>query len=206
VSTRDEEFSELLREALRLEKRAPVTEADVEEFLSAPGDDDPESVERVRALAVERAFLLVHRRPVRQILDFPSPSFGAWITAARKKARLPRRQVAMVLKQDPGFMERLESGETPPWHCDADTVAALVKLYRVNINAVERLIRSTDGSELPPAPPPSRVEPRGDGMQTYMVDRSGGYPNPELRPEVVQWLSELRAALKRLRATDLLRY
>ena len=205
MSTRDEEFSELLREALRLEKRPPVTEADVEEFLSAPGDDDPEAVERVRALAVEKSFLLIHRRPVRHIADFPTPSFGAWITSARKKTRLPPQQIAKVLKQEPAFMERLENGETPPWRCDADTVAALIKLYRVHINAVERLIRNTDGSHLPlPPMATSRSEPRADGMQTYMLDRSGG--GPELRPEVVQWLNDLRAALQRLRATELLRY
>lgn len=204
MSTRDEEFSRLLREALRLKKRPPITEADVEEFLSEP-DDDSESVERVRTLFVEKSFLRIHSRPVRQIMDMGVPSFGQWITEARRETRLPRKQIARVLKQEPSFIERLESGETPPWQCDADDVAALVKLYRLHINAVESLIRHTEGSLLPLAPPPAiRPEPRAEGMQTYMLDRSGG--ERKFRPEVAQWLSDLRTALKRLQATNLLSF
>jgi transcriptional regulator with XRE-family HTH domain len=204
MSTRDEEFSQLLRASLRLKKRPPATDADVEEFLSTP-DDDPESVERVRAHFVEESFLRIHRKPVRQIMDVHVPSFGQWAAEARRKTHLPRKQIARVLKQEPAFVERLESGETPPWQCDAGAVAALVKLYRLHINAVESLIRNTEGSLLPPAPPPAvRPEPRAEGMQTYMLDRPGG--QREFRPEVARWLSDLRAALQRLQATDLLSF
>ena len=204
MSTRDEEFSKLLKEALRLKKRPPVTEQVVDEFLSTP-DDDPGAVERVRALTVEKSFRSVHRRPVRQIMVMSVHSFGEWIAAVREKTHLPVQQVARVLKQEPGFMERLESGETPPWRCDPDTVAALVKLYRVHIDAVESLLRITEGALLPYVPPTTaRTDIRAEGMQPYMRDLSGG--RRELRPEVAQWLSDLRAALQRLQATDLLSF
>lgn len=205
MSTRDEDSSKYLKETLRLRRRPPVTRQDVEEFLSAPGAD-PEAVERVRARFVEKSFLAVHRKPVRQIMDMVAPSFGEWFAAVRRKARLPRKQIARVLKQEPALIEQLESGETPPWEFSAETVAALVKLYRVHIDAVESLIRHTKGATLPlDLPPASRAESSGDVVQRYMIDRFGG-ARPEFRPEVARWLNELRAALQRLQATDLLTY
>lgn len=204
MSTRDEDFSKQLKETLRLKRRPPVTRQDIEEFLSAPGADS-ETVERVRARSVEKSFRALHRKPVMQIMGMHAPAFGEWIAATRRKARLPLKQIARVLKQEPAFIEQLESGETAPWQIDAETVAALVKLYRAHIDVVERLIRHTEGAMLSTSlPPTTRTEPRTDGMQTYMIDRFSS--RSEFRPEVAQWLSELRAALQRLQATDLLSY
>lgn len=205
MSTRDEESSKYLKETLKLRKRPPVTRQDVEEFVSAPGAD-PDAVERVRARFVEKSFLAVHRKPVRQIMEMRVPPFGEWFAEVRRKARLPRKQIARVLKQESAFIEQLESGEKPPWEFSAEVVAALVKLYRVHIDVVESLIRNVEGAMLPPdLPPTRRAETAGDIMQTYMTDRFGG-ARPEFRPEVAQWLSELRAALQRLQATNLLSY
>src|SRR5205085_9792181 len=128
------------------------------------------------------------------------PSFGEWIAEARRKTRLPRRSIARVLQQEPAFVEQLESGASPPWQFDAAAVAALVKLYRLHIDGVESLIRNTKGAELPPVSP-ARLEPRGD-MARATLEHPGG--RSEFMPEVAQWLSELRAALERLQATDLL--
>ena len=205
MSTRDEESSKYLKEVLRLRGRPPVTRRDVEEFVSAPGADS-EAVGRVRASFVEKSFLAVHRKPVRQIMDMTAPPFGEWVAAARRKARLPRKQIARVLEQEPAFIEQIESGEKPPWEFSAEAVAALVKLYRVHIDAVESLIRNTEGATLPlDLPPAARAETGGDVMQTRMLERLGS-ASPEFTPEVARWLKELRAVLQRLQASDLLSY
>jgi transcriptional regulator with XRE-family HTH domain len=200
MSMSDEEFSKILKDSLSLKKRPPVTKKDVEEFLSTP-DSDMETVERVRARFVEKAFLSIHRKPVKQIMDLRMPSFSKWIAEARQKAHLTRKEIDRVLGQNTAFVERLESGTPPPWKFDADAVAGLVQLYRVHFAVVEYLIRNTEGSTLPPTPPPtSRAEHRAEG-RALLVEFGD---RPEFKPEVARWLGELRAALERRQAAHLL--
>lgn len=201
MSMSDDEVTQLLRKALRLRKRPPVTDEEVEALLSAP-PAPPGTAERVRARFVEKAFLERNPEPARFREGGISP-FGDLIAGMRKDALVTLREASAVLNQEPPFLSRLENGDVLPWLVDAEEVAGLLKLYRLHMDAVESSISIILESRLPFKPPPPRVDRRGDFSEAFMEDRFGG-GRPELRPEVVKWLADLRKALERLDATDLL--
>lgn len=200
MSSSDDEVTQLLRKALRLRKRPPVTDEEVEALLSAP-PAPPGTAERVRERFVRKAFQEKHPTPARFCETIISP-FWTLISELRKDALVTRREVSDVLGLDPSLLDRLEGGEVLPWLVDAETVAGLLKLYRLHFTAAERSISAIPESRLPLEPPPPRVERRGDFSRAFMEDRGGG--SPGLKPEVVEWLADLREALAHLDADDLL--
>ncbi|HEV2800370.1 MAG TPA: helix-turn-helix domain-containing protein [Pyrinomonadaceae bacterium] len=199
MSMSEDEVSRLLSRALRLRKRSPLTDEEVEAFFSAP-DSPPEVVERLRAGFVEKAFREKHPEPAR-FQDRSIPLFGILIAEMRNEARVTLREASAVLSIAPSTFGRLEGGELLPWLVDADEVARLLKLYRLHFDAAESSISRDPESWLPFKPLP-RVERRGDLTSAFLDDRHGG--NPEPKPEVVKWLADLRKALERLDASDLL--
>lgn len=201
MSMGDDEVTQLLREALRLRKRPPVTDEEVEALLSAP-PAPPGTAERVRARFVEKAFLERNPEPAR-FRDRSIPIFDILIAEMRKEAHVTLREASAVLGLEPSTLSRLEGYELLPWHVDADEVARLLKLYRLHFDAAESSISLIPESRLPFEPPPPRLERRGDLSSAFLEDRRGS-GGPTLKPEVSEWLADLRKALVRLDATDLL--
>jgi transcriptional regulator with XRE-family HTH domain len=169
-------------------------------------------VERMRARFVRKVFSELNPEPVKVIPQ--RRSFGRWIEALRKSANLSRTEVAAALGKDEPFLERIESGDAPPWTFSADDIAHIVQLFRLHIDAVVQLIQNTVAGNKGRVTDPVSARARGrhspgaKGLPGRAIgDRRRDHnDNPVgLDQTINSWIAELRSCLERRDAIDLLR-
>lgn len=116
----------------------PLTDEDIDAFLSTPALAPPGAVERMRARFVQGVLANLYPEPVRH---FDKP-FGLWLKLTREKARLTQGMVAAVLNKDQDFIERLERGALTLCDILPDDRVNLLALFRVHADAVSELFDS----------------------------------------------------------------
>lgn len=141
----EKELLELLRESLVSERSAPLTDAVVNALLSAPVKQSPVNINRIRKGVVERILSDHFPEPVREIGR--RITFGQWIQQARKTARLSLDAVATAIGKDASFIERIENEEVLPWTPTDNSIADLVILFRIHIDAVEQLLANSSAAD-----------------------------------------------------------
>jgi transcriptional regulator with XRE-family HTH domain len=211
----EKELLELLRESLVSEKSAPLTDAEADALLSAPVKQSPVNIKRLRKGVVERILSDLYQEPVREIGR--RITFGRWIQQARKAARLSLDAVAPAIGKDTSFIERIEDEEVLPWALTANSVADVVILFRIHIDAVEQLLSNSYAADRERQF--SRMSPWGQGHQSAVraglmfpgrsessreETKSSDSGSPPLDPDVQQFLDKLRRVLERRQATHLL--
>jgi hypothetical protein len=189
----DTKLEKLLKEALLSRDRPPLTDEEVEEFLSSTEsrDPDPLTVEQSEGQFAERVFGREHEQPIRRVKG--KPGFGEWIKGLRNDALVPRRAVASAIGKDLLFINQLESGVVLPWDLPAIDVARLIKLYRIHFEAVWNLVTRLTAEEHPVA----------TSNTDQPLQPSAGCGTPP--QDVLKWLTDLSESLRQLGATDLLR-
>jgi transcriptional regulator with XRE-family HTH domain len=208
----DQKFLRLFRESLRSEEGPELTDEVVDALLELPSSMSADAVESMRARFVRKVFSELHPEPVK-VIPRKRP-FGLWIEAIRKSANLSRTEVAAALGKDEPFLERIESGDAPPWTFSADDIASIVQLFRLHIDAVVQLIQNTVAGNKGRIADP--VSARTRGRHTPEAKRLPGRTtgdrrrdhndNPiELDQTINSWIAELRSGLERRDAIDLLR-
>jgi transcriptional regulator with XRE-family HTH domain len=116
----------------------PLTDEDIDAFLSTPALAPPGAVERMRARFVQGVLANLYPEPVRH---FDKP-FGLWLKLTREKAHLTQEMVAAVLNKDQDFIERLERGALTLCDIPPGDRVNLLALFRVHADAVSELFNS----------------------------------------------------------------
>jgi transcriptional regulator with XRE-family HTH domain len=187
----DEEFEQFVRHALRPRKTPEVSEEEIREFLAPDPDISPGDIEEVRARFIGNVFRKLHPKPLWEVGH--GEQFGPWFRAVRKSTRLPLEEIAAAIGESASFMEQLESGESPPWQLDHDSVARLMILYRVNIQAVKTLVQNAEEAKVSVTPSPSERRNSQVDIAAMIVPQSG----TELIDDAKYWLYQLYEAIRR---------
>lgn len=211
----EKELLELLRESLVSEKSAPLTDAEADALLSAPVKQSPVNIKRLRQGVVERILSDLYQEPTREIRR--RITFGRWIQQARKAARLSLDAVATAIGKDPSFIQRIEDEDVLPWTLTVNSVADVVILFRIHIDAVEQLLsnsfaadRERQLSRMPPWTGGHQSAVRaglmfpGRSESSHEETKSSDSGRPPLDPDVQQFLDKLRRVLERRQATHLI--
>ena len=184
----DEEIQKLLTEAFLSEESPPLTDENVNLFLSLPIEEGPpEELERARGGFAARVLRSDYERPQPRVRS--GLSFGGWLRSMREGAGLSPKAVAARLKRDESFVLELESSESRPWKFPLDVIARVMVLFRVHINAVRSLALYNLANKTAPSA----------GISTFV---SG---DPSSSPVLMNmWLQDLERTLRSIGAKDLI--
>jgi transcriptional regulator with XRE-family HTH domain len=204
-----------LRESLLSEDSPPLTEQEAEILLSVPTKvkGSPAAIRKLRKSFVEKLFVNLHQEPVRDVKrGYP---FGAWLKEAREKARLTREDIAESIGKDASFIERVESEQVLPWTLTPSTMANIVILFRIHIDAVAQLLSasfvadeerklSQAMSTRPSLTSGVRAMVGGPGETPSNKDEGSTSDYLPMNEEIVRLLDKLRKILEQRQATHLL--
>jgi ribosome-binding protein aMBF1 (putative translation factor) len=211
----EKELLELLRESLVSEKSAPLTDAEADARLSAPVKQSPVNIKRLRKGVVERILSDLHQEPVREIGR--RITFGQWIQQARKAARLSHDAAGIAIGKDPSFIQRIEDEEVLPWALTANSIADMVILFRIHIDAVEQLLSNSYAADRERQL--SRMFPQMEGQYSGVrgalilpghsessdeETKSSDSDTLPMDEDLLLFLNKLRRILERRQATHLL--
>lgn len=214
----DEDILNLIDASLLSDDAPPVTDAEVETFLSAPINRSPSVLRRMRKQFAAKVFEALHPEPVRRVES--GLRFGDWIQSTREDARLTRKAVGEALGKDQAYVERLEREETLLWKLAPSKAADIVTLFRIHIDAVAQLLSASftvvrDKEEI------RKIhEQLARGGTTSPTDSYAALISPDerrtssqkpesasrllLNEEITRFLENLRDALEKRNATHLL--
>lgn len=187
-----------------------MTDAIVDAFLSVPNDCTLEGMNRIEARFVEKLFQQVHREPVRTLAQkWP---FNRWLEAMRESLRLTRDDIAIALKKDRAFVERLENGDQEPWRFRPGDVCDIVYLFRIHIDVVIDLVAnsaavySSSGVEAIARAHRGRTsEARGRSTKRALeLYLARNLPTVQLGDDISSWLDDLRRELRNRKLEELL--
>jgi len=209
----DKEIREFLKESLLAEGAPPLTDADADALLSFPVKTSPASLKRMRKRYVEKAFDSVYPEPVRRVHGC---TFGSWVEAVIKRPNLTAEAVAFALGKDADFVERVGAETIAPWDIPPRTMADIVTLFHIHIDALAELLSNSFAVQRRQQGrvryDPARDHARGSyAVMVDLGDRSptsqaDAEPQPkiELNGESVRLLKKVRQILERRGAFHLL--
>lgn len=137
----DEDILNLIDASLLSDEAPPLTDAEVETFMSAPVKRSPSTFKRMRKRFVAKVFEALHPEPVKRVES--GVTFGEWVEATRERARLTREAVGEALGQDRIYVERVESEEILLWKLTPSKGADIVILFRVHVGALTNLLSAS---------------------------------------------------------------
>jgi hypothetical protein len=213
----DEDIIKLLKASLLSEDAPPLTDAEVDAFLSVPDKSSPATLKRMRKQFVSKVLEDLHPEPVRKVQR--GLHFGSWVELTRESARLTRDAVGEALGKDRFYVERVEGEEILPWKLTPAKAADIVILFRLHIDGLTQLlseslaaardaevIRRQHEALLRGGVPSSDLYA---GM-TRRGDRYSASPEseresrPTLSEEVIRFLEKIRKILEQRKAAHLL--
>ena len=207
----DEEILKLLEMTICSEHSPEISDEVADAILSRYEECPPEKTARVRARFVEKVILTLHPQPVRDVAaKWP---LGRWIEAIRESLRLTREDIAAAIGKEVIFVERLERGEAPPWECDPDDVADMMRLFRLHSNAASQLVNNSAAVNQARGVRSAAARSRGGhasaergestrrALEMFLAHNAGPAKSDAA---VSEWLEALRNALRRRGLNELL--
>lgn len=194
--------TKLLRAALGSMRTDPPTDLTVEAFLSLPTEFSEEERKLMYARYVEKVFKKLHPRRITRLKDkWP---LGRWLEATRSSARLTREDVADALGKDAGFVTRVETEEVLPWELPSPEAARVAILFRIHADALAEMVYASytvhaARKKLPDDPSAFgfNAETTGQSVDLALdLYYARNAPATEPRPELEEWLKEVRREMK----------
>jgi hypothetical protein len=214
----DEDILNLIDASLLSDDAPPLTDAEVETFLSLPIKRSPSTLRRMRRRFVAKVFEALHPEPVRRVEG--GLRFGDWAESTRERARLTRSAVGEALGKDQFYVERIENEEILLWKLTPTKAADIVVLFRVHIDALAQLLSKSFAAERDAEVIRRQHEAllRGGGVSSSDLcagmigpsDRHSASREPErasqlpLSEEIVRFLEKLRKTLEQRKVVHLL--
>lgn len=210
MSDKEAKILGLLRSELQADAASDQAdeEAAVEEFMSTPPDDSPDTLKRMRAKFVDMVLGELMPKPVMQVGD---ETYVEAIVTTRKKARLTQSFIATALGKDISFVQWLETNDRP-WEIDPPDAATIAILFRQHMNAIIVLTRNSfkamkRGQQF------FDVQPRRGGTSSADSRPLGGLigfrtdsSDEETGEDIIVWIKAVRLELQRRKALHLLDY